>query len=271
MGRQLNARTGKPWGRGGDQQRLSGLASGREVGQTRSDQFLARELQARRDDGVFGWADPAHSRKATYRPNYDAGIQLQLLRKRVMNPTPGLVIAVVIAFALDQTLYQMLGSHLGFQGVFDETDHLLTTVLIVWALGPLFDERHLLAALLASNLIDLDHVPEHLGYYFLTDGTSRPYTHSLTTVAAVLLLALVWRHRRGTLLAVALGLCSHFWRDLAEPAGSSVSIFWPLTDRGYHLNPVFYLASVGVFAACGLARAIGRSRLASGSRHGIDR
>jgi inner membrane protein len=174
------------------------------------------------------------------------------------HPSPALVVAVAVVFAADQTLYDLLQSHLGFQGVFDETDHVLTTLLLVWALGRVFDERHLLAVLLASCLIDVDHIPQHLGYHFLTDGTPRPYTHSLTTVAGVLLLALAWRHRRGTLLAVALGLCSHFWRDLAEPAHASVSIFWPLTDRGYHLNSVFYLSSIAVFATCALIRAISR-------------
>ena len=173
----------------------------------------------------------------------------------LLRPSPGLVVSVALVFAADQYLYQLLGSHLGFQAVFDETDHLLTTLLLVWAVFPRFGWRELVPALLASVLIDIDHIPGQLGYTWITGGTPRPYTHSLLTIAVVLLLALAWRRQRRVLLCIAIGLSSHFWRDLAEPAGSAVSLFWPITDHGVHLDPVFYLTSIGAFAAVALARA----------------
>ena len=179
----------------------------------------------------------------------------------LLRPSPGLVVSVALVFAADQYLYQLLGSHLGYQAVFDETDHLLTTLLLVWALFPRFGGRELAAALLASVLIDIDHIPGQLGYTWLTGGTPRPYTHSLLTIVVVLLVALLWRRHRCVLLCIALGLSSHFWRDLAEPAGSAVSLFWPVSDRGIHLDPVLYLTSIGILATVALARATARANL----------
>ncbi len=185
--------------------------------------------------------------------------RLRARAEPLLRPSPGLVILVAAIFAVDQYLFQALGSQIGFRGVFDETDHQLTTLLLVWAFFPRFGWRALIPALLASSLIDLDHVPAQLGYYWFTDGTSRPYTHSLTTVAVLLLLALLWCRHRTLVLCIALGVCSHLWRDLAEPAGSAVSLFWPVTDEGIHLDPVFYLTSVGVFATVAFVRSSRRA------------
>ncbi len=180
--------------------------------------------------------------------------RLRAAAEPLLRPTPKLVILVAAIFAVDQYLYQLLGSHLGFQASLDETDHLLTTLLLVWAFFPRFGWRELITALLASTLIDVDHIPGQLGYDWLTGGTPRPYTHSLLTIAVVLVVAMLWRRQRIVFLCIALGLCSHFWRDLAEPAGSAVSLFWPVTDEGIHLSPVFYLSSVAVFVAVALVR-----------------
>ena len=175
----------------------------------------------------------------------------------LLRPSPKLVILVAAIFAVDQYLYQVLGSSIGFRGPFDETDHVLTTVLLVWAFFPRFGWRELIPALLASTLIDLDHIPGQLGYDWLTGGGPRPYTHSLATVAVLLLLAWTWRRHRRIFLCLALGVCSHLWRDLAEPAGSAVSLFWPVTDRGVHLDPAVYLGSIGICAAVAFWRAWG--------------
>jgi inner membrane protein len=138
-------------------------------------------------------------------------------------------------------------------GPLDETAHLLTTLLVFWAIGRRAD-RYLVPALVASVVIDVDHLPGRLGSDWLTAGTPRPYTHSLLTVLIVLLAAGLWRRRRDLLLGVAIGLTIHFWRDLADP-GSGVSILWPaslhpfaVSHRGYLLVMVV-LTGVGAFRA----------------------
>lgn len=172
-----------------------------------------------------------------------------------MNPSPLLVIGVILAFVLDQWLYQWLGpKDIWFRGTFDETAQLLTIGLIVGALLPWIDRRQLLPILLACCLIDVDHIPGQFGSNILTGNGPRPYTHSLATVAALLLVALLWRRHRRLFLALILGVMSHLWRDLAEPASSHASIFWPVTDKGYHLPQVYYLTSIAIFAGIALGR-----------------
>ncbi len=79
-------------------------------------------------------------------------------------------------------------------GPLDESAHLLTVLLVSFALGPsprarAVRARLLLPALVAAVAIDLDHVPALAGSQWLTAGTPRPYTHSLVLVAALLVAA----------------------------------------------------------------------------------
>ena len=184
----------------------------------------------------------------------------------ILNPSPGLVIFAALVFIADEALFQWLGpKNTGLKGVFDWTDHLITTLLIVWALFPGLRRIQVVPVLLASILIDLDHVPGFLGSHILTGSDPRPYTHSLATVVVLLLVAVSWRRNRLIFLALALGIASHLWRDLAEPVGSAVTLFWPVSHEAVHLNPVFYFGSIGIFAVIALARTLrpSRSRLES--------
>lgn len=127
-------------------------------------------------------------------------------------------------------------------GALDETAHALTTVLVFWALGSRLTEGYAGPALIASAAIDLDHVPHLLGADWLTAGTPRPYTHSLTTVAAVLTGAWLWREQRRLLMGTAAGLAIHFWRDLGDRVG--VPLLWPVSSRRFRLPHSLYLLSM---------------------------
>lgn len=139
--------------------------------------------------------------------------------------------------------------------VCDETAHFLTTLLLLWAIGGVAWRRWLVPALIASVAIDLDHLPAHLGYRFLTEGTPRPYTHSLLTVLVLLLAAALWRRRRVLLVAVAVGVIIHLWRDMAEP-GTGVAMLWPITDASWSFPQAAYLAIMTAAVAVGLRRAL---------------
>jgi inner membrane protein len=150
------------------------------------------------------------------------------------------------------------GSRLAGDSVFpgaplDETAHLLTTLLICWALPLRFCRRFLAPALVAAVAIDVDHVPGRLGTDWLTAGTPRPYTHSLLTVAVIMLLALVWRGRRDLWLGVAIGLAIHLWRDMGE-GSAGVSLLWPFSDRSFQYPHGLYLAVMAVFVLIDVAR-----------------
>lgn len=179
---------------------------------------------------------------------------LAAITGRLAHPRPRLVLTGAVAFLVDQTLYQLAGSPVGLQGPLDETAHLLTTLMLFWAIRrPAFD-RLLLPALIASVAIDVDHVPGRLGYDWLTAGTSRPYTHSLATIVVVLIVASMSRTRRELFLGVAIGVGSHLWRDLAEPSGSGIAAVWPFANTTCTIPSAVYLCGMAGLGLVALFR-----------------
>jgi membrane-bound metal-dependent hydrolase YbcI (DUF457 family) len=154
---------------------------------------------------------------------------------------------------------RVAGSSVVPGGPLDETAHVLTTLLVLWAIDPAPSEQFMVAALAASVAIDADHIPGELGIYWLTAGTPRPYTHSALNVGLVLAAALLWRRRRVVLLGVIFGLALHLWRDTSE-TGSGVSLFWPFSYRAIRLSHSGYLAMMGLLVAVGTYRLAGGRR-----------
>jgi inner membrane protein len=112
--------------------------------------------------------------------------------------------------------------------------------------------------LVASVALDLDHVPQYLGWNGLTEGAARPYTHSLVTPVVLLLAALaVNRYARQVALGAAFGVSAHLFRDLATASG--VALFWPASSAGVRIPYLLYAAGLlclaGAVAAVSVARA----------------
>jgi hypothetical protein len=168
------------------------------------------------------------------------------IRNLGLRPSPlALTLAAAGLFLSDWGTQRAEGSTFP-GGPLDETAHLLTTLLVLWALGPKVSRRFVAPALVASVAIDADHIPDRLGVNWLTVGTPRPYTHSLLTILAVLLGALLWRRRRTLLLGFAIGLTLHFWRDMAEQ-GTGVSLLWPVSYHSFsyaHRSYLFAMSAV---------------------------
>jgi inner membrane protein len=154
----------------------------------------------------------------------------------------------VLLFVVVDAGSELAGNSLFPGAPLDETAHLLTTLLVVWALGGRACERFLIPALVASVAIDADHLPGRFGADWLTAGTPRPYTHSLLTVAVVLAASIVWARRRDLLLGVALGLTLHLWRDMAE-SGNGVSLLWPVSRHAWTFRHGAYLVIIAVVVA----------------------
>ncbi len=169
-----------------------------------------------------------------------------------------LALAAVLLAAADWS-YRLAGDTIFPGGPLDELAHLLTTLLVFWALGPRACKRFLVPALVASVAIDLDHVPGELGANWLTAGTPRPYTHALLTIVVVVALALLWRRRRDLLLGVAIGLAVHFWRDLGE-GGSGASLLWPISYHSFQYPHGAYVAVMVVVVLIDAARCGGGRR-----------
>lgn len=174
--------------------------------------------------------------------------------------SPGLVVvAGVLLLAADQA-YRAVGGDGLEAGVLDETAHLMSGLVVLLAL---FRARRwsafAVALLAASVLIDLDHVPQYLGWDDLTRGTDRPYSHSLLTLALVGLLALGWRRRREILLGIEVGFAVHLFRDLTE-SSSGVPLLWPWSYHSFTLPAAIYFAVIGALLALALARALQGAR-----------
>jgi hypothetical protein len=180
------------------------------------------------------------------------------LRKIKFRLSPAaLAIATAMLFAADWGS-SLAGDSLLPGAPLDETAHFLTTLLILWAIGPRSCQRFLATALVASVAIDVDHVPARLGAQWLTAGTQRPYTHSLMTVAVVVLLALVGRRRSDLWLGAAIGLAIHLWRDMGE-GSAGVSLLWPFSDRSFQYPHACYVGVMAVFVLIDAARSRGYS------------
>ncbi|HEX2085564.1 MAG TPA: hypothetical protein VHF89_07770 [Solirubrobacteraceae bacterium] len=115
----------------------------------------------------------------------------------------------------------------------DEPAHLATTWLVAAAVAP----DRMRAALIASTLLDVDHVPSELGSDVLRRGAARPYGHTALAAAAAAALS------RGA----GLGVAAHLLRDLA--CGPGVSLAWPLSGRAHRLPRAVYYALVATAAA----------------------
>jgi hypothetical protein len=169
------------------------------------------------------------------------------------------LVAGLLVYAFDR-FFIVLNTDQFWSGPVDWTAHIGTALLIL-NLFPLSWRRAILpTALLGSFLIDLDHIPQFFGAYFLTEGTPRPYTHSLTTPVVLTLvgLALIYgfgRRRAGILvIGFAVGTLLHFFRDLAELPGSGMALFWPLTKRAYQYAHWLYLVLIGGLILANLVR-----------------
>ena len=173
----------------------------------------------------------------------------------LLAPPRPVIAAAAGLFAIDQFVYGQVGGAVLPQAPLDWTGHVLTTLFVVWAARPLVGRREIVAALIASVVIDADHIPGYLGSDILTAGTRRPYTHSLLTVIVLLFLAIVRPSWRGWALGAALGVSSHLWRDLAEPHGLGVVLLWPPLTRSLSTPTQVYLGSVAVLVVMGLVHA----------------
>jgi membrane-bound metal-dependent hydrolase YbcI (DUF457 family) len=193
---------------------------------------------------------------------------------------PALVAGVVVD---DAVLVPRSPSYLVL-GILDEPAHLATSAVLLLAIGaatrrltgrPL-PPAYAAALLVAGNLIDFDHVPAFLGSMAITDGTPRPYSHSLLTVgllAAVAAVAAAIGRRLPTrlpLAAIALGaatgVAGHLLRDVAT---APVALLWPWSSDGLTVRHRYYLVALAIAALVAVAGAISRSAL-NPSRDGAD-
>jgi mannan endo-1,4-beta-mannosidase len=140
--------------------------------------------------------------------------------------------------------------------------HLATCAIALLALAAVGaappPRRFVVAALIASVAIDVDHIPGILGSHALAGSLPRPYPHSLVFVSALIVVGGLSRRRDVSQisLGLALGVSAHLLRDLAT--GPGVPLLWPFGD-GVSTMP--YAVFAGLLGAGVLASLRGEGRM----------
>ncbi len=163
---------------------------------------------------------------------------------------PLLATALIAAvFALD-LIWSLIEGSTGTiaYALIDEPAHLMTCAVVLLAALALTDTkppwRFVVAALVASMAIDLDHLPGYLGSDVLTGSMPRPYTHSLLMVGILVALGAAAKSRRHkqVLFGVAFGVGAHLLRDLAT--GPGIAFLWPAVVEPIKIPYVLYAATL---------------------------
>ena len=150
-------------------------------------------------------------------------------------------------------------------GLLDEPAHFAATALCVLALRRFFTltRPFVVAALIASVAIDLDHIPGYLGVKgFSPVQGGRPYTHSIATVLVLLAICAGSQRWRSAAAGAVFGLVTHLFRDICEgPPG--VALFWPFSDHVVIAGRALFWAFIGVSLVVALSPWPQRRRPAS--------
>jgi membrane-bound metal-dependent hydrolase YbcI (DUF457 family) len=150
----------------------------------------------------------------------------------------------------------------------DEPAHLATGLLLLLALLTLVRSRRpslsfIAAAAVASVALDLDHLPGLLGWHGLTAGVPRPYTHSLATPIALVVVGELARGRlRPIAFGAAFGVCAHLFRDLCT--GPGLALFWPVSTGAVRLP--YLVFALGLVLTAGAVVAASRRRPSPSTR-----
>ncbi len=174
-------------------------------------------------------------------------------REEVHLGAPRAAAALAIVFGADLLLRETWPP-VAIDGVLDELAHAATTVVVLAAIRIRWDRQVALAALVASVLIDADHIPGALGHWVLGPENARPYSHTLLVPLVFALAAVAASGRRRALaVAVAAGVALHLFRDVCEPGpgSSGAPLLWPFRTDMYTLPYALY--AVALTLACGWA------------------
>jgi inner membrane protein len=141
--------------------------------------------------------------------------------------------AVTVILLVDRSIWRP-SCPWAVKGVGDETAHLATTALLLAPFAARVDTPVVLAALVGSVALDVDHVPV---YARLLSDDRRPGTHSIATpavVAAIGCLPGLRREQRRVVWGLCAGLASHLLRDVLT---GGAPLLWPWSSRilGLHV------------------------------------
>lgn len=130
---------------------------------------------------------------------------------------------------------------LTLHGMYDETGHLLTALVVAIGVRALRLPVPVWSVLVGGMVLDLGHVPQMMGYIGSLEGSTRNGSHSLAVVVVLACLGFIDRRRANIYLGIAIGAVSHLWRDMGT---GTVALMWPITETVYGTLYTRYIAGL---------------------------
>lgn len=172
--------------------------------------------------------------------------------------SPWLPVLLAVVVASVDVLRVSVTMGLTTNAVTDEVAHISTALLaLLAAVRPDRLVRHrtsLIAALLASVAIDVDHLPVYAGVPGLADG-GRPVSHSFITAGLLLAAGLISPRARTACAGAAVGVALHLVRDVAT--GPGAPLMWPWTAHHVQVPHEAYSSLIGLLAVVAVGRRVG--------------
>jgi inner membrane protein len=156
----------------------------------------------------------------------------------------GPCLCLVIVVACDRMLRAQLSLPVG--GTLDATGHFATGAIVACAAWALNVRLPWFWVLVGSVVVDVDHFLVWFDVIDRFDSTSRGVLHTLASVWLVLALAACLPRYRDALVALAVGIASHLFRDLGT---GTVQIAWPVLDTLRAISHRGYLLALASLAA----------------------
>ncbi|MBA3276264.1 MAG: metal-dependent hydrolase [Chloroflexia bacterium] len=117
---------------------------------------------------------------------------------------------------------------LTIHGIYDETGHLLTALMVAAGLRAMRLPIPIWSVLVGGVILDVGHVMIQLDFSEPIDGSSRNGTHSILIVTVIAIVGLVDQRRAILWLGITIGALSHLWRDMGT---GLVPLAWPFSDE----------------------------------------
>ena len=117
---------------------------------------------------------------------------------------------------------------LAIHGLYDETGHLLTALMIAIGLRGLNLPIPIWSVLVGGVVLDFGHILNLLDYTEPISGSTRNGTHSVFALILLASIGFIDRRHANVWLGITLGALSHLWRDMGTGA---VPLVWPFMEN----------------------------------------
>jgi len=136
---------------------------------------------------------------------------------------------------------------LTIHGLYDETGHILTAIMMAMGLRALRLPIPVWSVIIGGVILDIGHILIQLDFAEPVTGSSRNGTHSIAVVFLIGMIGFIDRRHANVWLGITIGALSHLWRDMGT---GLVPLAWPLSDDIWGTSFTRYMVgSIGITVA----------------------